>query len=390
MSGLKVLAGWLLTRVLARGRAARRHRQERERAEERRAHEIEAAAEEAHERRRRELLTRLERGEDDELVRRDAAHALEHDQEEIRRRRAEPPPTLERELVSTPLAEWSVIFGMLAAAVAAAGFVVFYVALPDTQLLGLCLGLALVLAGAAAATAGKRVVPQEKAAEPYHYYGDPETQEDVREIVREGGDGISRRRLLAGAAGVAGVTVAGAAAVPLASLGPDVGQRVYTTPWRAGRRIVDGRGRRLAASDVDEGTFVLAFPEHAPRDDLGAPVMLLRFPPGELRLPPERRRMAPEGIVAYSRICTHAGCAVSMYRHPSYPPNEPQDALVCPCHFSTFDPRRGGDVLFGPAARPLPQLPLRIAADGTLEAAGDFTDPIGPSYGGIRLGDESL
>ncbi len=336
------------------------------------------------------MLQRLADGtEDEEQVRREAAHALEEQHEQIRRRRAEPPPALEREVGSSARAEWGVIFGLLAMAVGGAGFIVFYVAFPDTQLLGLCLGLALVFGGVAAATAGKKVVPQETAAEPYHYFGDPEAQQDVREIIAETREGVSRRKLIAGAAGVAGATVGAAAVFPLASLGPSVGQRIYTTPWRAGRRVVDSSGKLLGPDDVQVGTFVLAFPEHAARDDLGSPIMLLRFPREELRLAPSRKRFAPEGVVAYSRICTHAGCAVSMYRHPLFPPNEPQDALVCPCHYSTFDPKDGGRVLFGPAARPLPQLPLRLNAAGLLEAAGDFFDPIGPSYGGIRLEDDS-
>ncbi|HEU4657689.1 MAG TPA: Rieske 2Fe-2S domain-containing protein [Capillimicrobium sp.] len=390
MSWPKVLAGWLLTRVLGRARAARELDERRRREARLREQTQRHAAERAHAQRRADLLDRLERGQDEEAARREAAHALEHDHEQIRRRRAEPPPTIEREPVSSPRAEWAVILALLAMATGAVGFMVFYVAYPDTQLLGLCLGLALVFGGVAAATAGKRVVPQEQVAEPYHHHGDPALQQDVRAIVSEGRDGISRRKLIAGAAGVAGASVATAAAFPIASLGPDVGQRIYTTPWRAGRRIVDSRGRRLTTGDVDLGAFVLAFPEGAARDDLGAPIVLLRFDASELSLPPELARYAPEGIVAYSRICTHAGCAVSMFRHPSYPATEPGDALVCPCHFSTFDPRRGGEVLFGPAARALPQLPLRVGAGGELEAAGDFTAPIGPSYGGIRLGDEEL
>lgn len=347
MSWLKVLVGWVLTRLLRRRSAvsARHEQEERERA-------AQAGA--------------------------------------ARRERVEPPETVERELPASARAEWAVVFALLAMGAGGVGFVVFYLAFPDTQLLGLCLGLGLVFGGIAAATAGKRVVPQEKVAEPYPDFGDPTTRQDVRVIAADGLEGISRRKLIAGAAGVAGASVGAAAALPLASLGPDVGQRVYTTPWRAGRRIVDSRGRLLFADDVDLESFVVAFPEGASRDDLGAPIMLLRFRSEDLALPPDRQRFAPAGIVAYSRICTHAGCAVSMFRHPSFSPTEPQDALVCPCHFSTFDPRKAGAVLFGPAARPLPQLPLRLGPAGELEAAGDFTDPVGPSYGGIRLGDEEL
>jgi ubiquinol-cytochrome c reductase iron-sulfur subunit len=103
-----------------------------------------------------------------------------------------------------------------------------------------------------------------------------------------------------------------------------------------------------------------------------------------LRLPEGRTGWAPHGILAYSKICTHAGCAIALYRTPLYEPTTPGPALVCPCHYSTFDPATGGTVLFGPAGRPLPQLPLRIDDGGHLRAAGGFSGPIGPSWWGVR------
>ncbi len=63
---------------------------------------------------------------------------------------------------------------------------------------------------------------------------------------------------------------------------------------------------------------------------------------------------------------------------------EPHAALVCPCHYSTFDPARGGEVIYGPAGRPLPQLPLMIDGQGVLRAAGNFSGPVGPSWWGVR------
>jgi ubiquinol-cytochrome c reductase iron-sulfur subunit len=73
-----------------------------------------------------------------------------------------------------------------------------------------------------------------------------------------------------------------------------------------------------------------------------------------------------------------------MYRHPLYDPTAPRAALVCPCHYSTFDPARGAKVIFGPAARPLAQLPLRIGAGRELVCAGGYFGQIGPSYPGAR------
>lgn len=112
--------------------------------------------------------------------------------------------------------------------------------------------------------------------------------------------------------------------------------------------------------------------------------MLIRLPPDVLRVAPGRAGWAPDGYVAYSKICTHAGCALSLYRSPLYPPTEPKPALVCPCHYSTFDPATGGDVVFGPAGRALPQLPLEIGRDGILRAAGSFSGAVGPSWWSVR------
>jgi ubiquinol-cytochrome c reductase iron-sulfur subunit len=319
----------------------------------------------------------------------EAAEREEEQLEEVRRRPAEPPPTVEREVVATRGMECLVIAALLLAAVAAAGFIVFYVVLPDDQLLGLTVGLACALLAVAAILTGKRLVPQEKVAEDYHWYGEEELQEDVAAIVHESTEGISRRRLLYGAAGVAGATLGAAALFPIASLGPNVAERVYETPWKRGRRLVKPDGEPLHADEVTDTTFFTAFPEGADRDHLGAPLIVVRVRERDLQLAPGREGSAPGGVIAYSKICTHAGCAVSMYREPEYRPTEPSPALVCPCHYSTFDPARGGKVLFGPAGRDLPQLPLQVDDEGVLRAAGGFYDAVGPSYGGIRLKDPS-
>lgn len=320
-----------------------------------------------------------------ERVRAEQAQEKEESHERIRRRRAEPPPTEEREVAEHRGSEWVVIVALLGTTLGAAGFIVFYVAFPDTQLLGLTIGLALAGLAVAAAVAGKRLVPQEKVVEAYHYFGDEESQEDVAAIVEESDEGVSRRKLIAGAAGTAGLTLGAAALFPAASLGPNVGEKIYRTPWTRGRRVVSEVGEPILAEDVQEGTFVTGFPEGASRIELGSPVIVVRIPPEELKMPPERAAGAPEGLIAFSKICPHAGCAVSILREPLYPPVEPERALVCPCHYSTFDPARGGHLLFGPAGRDLPQLPIRINAAGELEAAGEYYDPPGPSYGGIRL-----
>jgi ubiquinol-cytochrome c reductase iron-sulfur subunit len=215
--------------------------------------------------------------------------------------------------------------------------------------------------------------------------GDPAEQDKVARIVRESGSRFTRKKLLTGAAVTAGGALGAAVVTPAVSLGPMLDtSRLNATPWRRGRRLVDTDGKRYNADDIDTGTFYTAFPEGADPKAIGSPLVVVRLDPAALRLPPGRAGWTPEGIVAYSKICTHAGCAVALYRNPLFEPAEPRKALVCPCHYSTFDVTTGGTVLFGPAGRPLPQLPLLIDRARGLRAAGNFSGPPGPAWWGVR------
>jgi ubiquinol-cytochrome c reductase iron-sulfur subunit len=290
---------------------------------------------------------------------------------------------------ASPDAELVVAGLFVASAVAAIAFVVVYAVDRighQTQFLGLTLGLSFAFLAAAFVVAGRSLVADEEIAEEYPK-PHPEAQEEILQIVDESADRLTRRRLLVLTGLGAGGALGAALVVPAASLGPFLDwDELREVPWRAGRRLVDEHGRPLRASEIEEQVFYTAFPEGAPREDIGAPVVVVRLPPANLRLPPERQGWAPRGILAYSKICTHAGCAISLYRVPLYPPASPEPALVCPCHYSTFDPAAAGAVLFGPAGRPLPQLPLRIDASGVLRAAGPFSAGPGPSWWGVRAG----
>lgn len=207
------------------------------------------------------------------------------------------------------------------------------------------------------------------------------------QVVEESGGRITRRRLLKVAATGAGATLGAALIVPIASLGPVAyPDALRRSPWRRGLRLVDSKGRPLRADDVERKSLYTAFPEGASHEELGSPLVVVRVDASRLDLPEGRdpELWAPGGIVAYSKICTHAGCAVSLYRTPLYEPTSERPALVCPCHYSTFDPATGAGVIFGPAGRPLPQLPLELGDEGTLRAAGDFSAPVGPSWWGVR------
>lgn len=279
-----------------------------------------------------------------------------------------------------------VVVGLLgAASLAAAGFAAFYVVEPETQWLGLTLGLAFAFLSIAAIVAGKALVPQEEIESDVGPDEDPDERERAARTVESAGAGVSRRGLLLTAAGGTAGVVGAALVLPAASLGPLLeSERLLRTPWRDGRRLVDSDGRPIRAADIEVGSFVTAFAAGVDRKRLDASLVVVRLEPGELRLAPERRGWAPDGLVAYSKICTHAGCAVSELDYPLYPPTSPRARLVCPCHYSAFDAGGGGDVVAGPAGRPLPQLPLRIADDGTLVAGGDLSAPPGPSWSGVR------
>jgi quinol---cytochrome c reductase iron-sulfur subunit len=255
----------------------------------------------------------------------------------------------------------------------------------ETQWLGLAIGGSLVLIGAALVVTAHRLVVTEELEEDYPPEEHPEEQELIGQLIQESDSRVTRRGLfllsLGGAVGALGVAVA----TPLVSLGPVF--RIapfFATPWRRGRRLVDENGRPWKAGDIEQDDFYTAFPEGADREELGSPIVLVRLPPGELHLPEELAHYPADGIVAYSKICTHAGCAISLYRAPLFQPDEPKPALVCPCHYSTFDPADGGTVLFGPAGRKLPMLPLEIDAKGQLRAAGTFDEAVGPSWWGVR------
>ena len=289
---------------------------------------------------------------------------------------------------TTARAERLVLLLLGLSSICAAGFVFVYAydAIPaQTQFLGLSMGLALLFFAAALIVAGKELVPEEELADEYSPPEHSEEQATIEQLVDEGVDGISRRTLLKLGLLGAGGTLGLAAITPALSFGPAFRiKSFFATPWSKGRRLVDEKDKPWKASDIEEGAFYTAFPEGADKEHQASPLIVVRLPREQLALPAELSGFDAQGIVAYSKVCTHAGCAVSMYRVPLFRPDEPKPALVCPCHYSTFDPATGGTVLFGPAGRRLPMLPLAVDGKGYLRAKGTFDDPVGPSWWGVR------
>jgi ubiquinol-cytochrome c reductase iron-sulfur subunit len=308
-----------------------------------------------------------------------------------RRRRRLRPGERERVVVPPPPrsdgAELLAIGLLFAATACGIAFVVVYVLdrLPaHTQLLGLSLGLAFVFLAAALAVAAKRLVVSEELEDDYPENEHIEEQERIVQVVHE--SGLTRRRLFVLALGAAGTSIGVALLAPVASLGPAIHlARFYLTPGKRGTRLVDEQGRPFRADEIEEKTFYTAFPEGADKENFASPLVVVRLRPDQLDLPSQNASFDANGIVAFSKICTHAGCAIALYRAPMFDPTDPKPALVCPCHYSTFDPATGGSVIFGPAGRKLPMLPLEVDAKGFLRARGNFDSPVGPSWWGVRL-----
>lgn len=197
------------------------------------------------------------------------------------------------------------------------------------------------------------------------------------------GSGFTRRKMirrsLLGATGLLLVPPV----VLLRDLGPLPGRKLSETLWNEGVLIVDQvTGAPIRPEDVPVGGLVNAVPENlenVPHEGSArlnalakAAVFLVRLDPDEIRSQ-QGNGWDYQGIVCYSKICTHVGCPISLYEQQTH-------HLLCPCHQSTFDIADSANVVFGPAARSLPQLPIRTNAEGFLEAADGFAQPVGPSF----------
>ncbi|MDQ1397770.1 MAG: ubiquinol-cytochrome c reductase iron-sulfur subunit [Acidimicrobiaceae bacterium] len=217
----------------------------------------------------------------------------------------------------------------------------------------------------------KTLLPQGPFVEERHETGTSAVDREAFEEDLERG-GIERRTFLTRSLGVAAGALGLAALFPIRSLGPSPGHALERTPWRKGQRLVTEDGTPVHTSDVPVGGLVTVFPEVSPGSADGQAV-LIRVQPGLISAAPGRETWSPRGFIAYSKICTHAGCPVGLFSAES-------NQLLCPCHQSTFDVLEAAKPVFGPAAAALPQLPLTIDATGFLVAGGDFSEPVGPSF----------
>ncbi len=267
------------------------------------------------------------------------------------------------------------------AILAGVGLFVVYFSGGQTQVEGALFGIALGALGVALGIWANHLLDAREVVEERHELtsGPAGRQAFGDALAEEVGPAIGRRsmllKLLIGAGGALGLALL----LPVLSLGPAPGDTLRVTPWARGKRVVDEEGELVALNQVPEDGFLTVFPEGF-EGAADAQTLLIHVRPGTLKLPPERLAGVPEGThVAYSKICTHAGCPVGLYRAES-------QTLICPCHQSQFDVADGAKPFFGPAARPLPQLPLGVDEEGILVAQGDFSEPVGPAFWDMNRG----
>jgi len=289
----------------------------------------------------------------------------------------------------------AVLFGL--SALGTIGFLLAYFLVPPGQsvssirlsnlLLGLSLSLGMLGVGLGAVHWAKTLMSDHERVEERH----PQRSIDadragaiaaLKAVAADSGVGVGRRGLLKGALiGAIGLLPLSIAVPLIGNVGGDWDTNKFRhTIWRAGRRLArDPSGTAIKATDVTIGSVFHVIPEgleaeaHPLEEKAKAVVLLIRLDPRDLNEAPEKKSWSYYGIVAYSKICTHVGCPVALYEQQTH-------HLLCPCHQSTFDVSNGAKVVFGPARRPLPQLPIAVDAEGYLVAQSDFHEPIGPSY----------
>jgi len=274
-------------------------------------------------------------------------------------------PPAERRAERLVLAAFGVTF------LSGTALLILYLLGGQTQLEGILLTLCLGGLGVGIVIWAQRLMSAEVKVEARHPIGgDRRRIAELGDVLTEEA-GFTRRTLLIRALGGALAGLGAALAIPVFSLGPAPGRALYETSWRPGARLAVAGGQPLRPDDLPIGSLLTVYPE-GDDSDPNAATLLIRIEPELLRLEGEAAGAAPDGYVAYSKLCTHAGCPVGLYRAADH-------RLICPCHQSEFDVLTGATPVSGPAARRLPQLPIRREGD-TFVAVGDFPTPVGPSF----------
>ncbi|WP_262284108.1 ubiquinol-cytochrome c reductase iron-sulfur subunit [Micromonospora sp. MA102] len=280
-----------------------------------------------------------------------------------------PPPSPAEESASR-----RIVGAFLVSAAGAVGFAVTYGLGGDTRWEGVSLAVAFAGLAVGLAIWARRLVPVGGYVEEHEGFTPPPAEQAMTAAEFAAPDSPTRRYGLLAALGFALTALGVAALFPLRSLLPWDRVRppraLKDTPWGPGVRLVDDTGRPLRPDDVPAETMVAVFPEGDP-DAGDAPAFAVRLDPERFSHPPAGGHLG--GLVVWSMLCTHAGCPVRLYLKGT-------GRVLCPCHQSSFDLLAGARAVAGPAARPLPGLPVEVGPDGFLRATGDFTAPPGAGF----------
>lgn len=261
----------------------------------------------------------------------------------------------------------------VASALSSLALAVVYLLGGQPQLEGVLLGIALGGIAVGLGVLAKMLLPPGPFVEPRALTpGGGDGDEGAEEAFEEGLRAVERRGFLVKALGAALGALGIAALFPIRSLGSRPGRSLHVSAWSSGNRLVTSRGMAVRPEMLEIGGVLTVFPE-GETEAADSQALLIRLEEGQYDPPPGREDWSPQGFVAFSKVCTHAGCPVGLYQPET---NE----LFCPCHQSVFEVLRGAEPSEGPATRPLPQLPLAVDEDGYLIATGDFPEPIGPGF----------
>ncbi len=258
------------------------------------------------------------------------------------------------------------------------GLLIVYGAGGQPQFEGLLWFYALAGLGVGIITGTKKYLPNEEAIEERH---ELKSSEEMLEAARsdfhradvDADEELDKeRRTVLRLLGGAFAALGGALLFPIRSLGPHPSKDLRETDFDTGVRLVTVDGVPIKSDQLGVGELVTVFPEgHTNAAD--SPTLLIRYDEEKFLPLGGREDWVAEGMVAYSKICTHAACAVGLYQNVT-------GLLLCPCHQSTFDVNNGCKPTFGPATRPLPQLPIAIDSEGYVVAQSDYLEPVGPGY----------
>jgi ubiquinol-cytochrome c reductase iron-sulfur subunit len=252
-----------------------------------------------------------------------------------------------------------------------------------TPMLGASMGLALIFVGIGLVLFVKNLLPHETAVQDKHDGSNFDRVTTSSTLLRTyENSGLKRRTMLKRSLGFVGGAFGLMLILPIGGLikNPNKGDPLGTTPWGRGVRLVRDDGTPIRPADQEPGSLATVFPAvEGGNKAADAALMLIRLRPDQLdKLRPAKgMETYPYGdYVAYSKICTHAGCPVSLYEQET-------GRILCPCHQSQFDVTDGARPVFGPATRRLPMLPITVDEDGFFVARGDFPEAVGPSFWNI-------